>query len=522
MPRFTYFADWKAYAFAYTPSVDTVINDFTITLSYVKTTGSYYIGLPNKKSDTLYAGKNRTIQGAIWRGIKDTNGSSIVSFIYENSSKVKDSTNVVDLSKDCTNYTGYDASKEYNKSTFTFNSVLLKAGETYYIGVYDIKSEAGKVYNQGTVMIAVDSGSTEAQQLYDCVNTASGLSRSRNGSTPLKANVSFNVTSKPKLNIEFLNFIDNRKSLTARFNLSSSSAIPNDYNLYIYYRSDGSSRWNYTFVGKYANIGNVKTVDDLEYSKYDVKFFAAKSMFGTPLAESDFITVDGTKPSVSVSTFSYNTGVTGRTLPMLVSFNGNSVVGNSLEYLYKYPDDTSYTSLGMFNTGRTKQMTISPTFDWGYIYFSVKNSVGVYSDDISQYFDCVNARISNAHIVEGSITISSADISFATSHSPATTVSVECGSFSSTTKSKSTAQVLPITGLADGTNYSVYISVTNNINGSSQRALVAKFTTLAAVWKELLPIIYTGGHWTNVTIYIYSEEAGKFIECKPRIALSKD
>ena len=54
MPRFTYFANWKAYAFAYTPSVDTVINDFTITLSYVKTTGSYYIGLPNKQYDTLY------------------------------------------------------------------------------------------------------------------------------------------------------------------------------------------------------------------------------------------------------------------------------------------------------------------------------------------------------------------------------------------------------------------------------------------------------------------------------------
>ena len=64
--------------------------------------------------------------------------------------------------------------------------------------------------------------------------------------------------------------------------------------------------------------------------------------------------------------------------------------------------------------------------------------------------------------------------------------------------------------------------VTNNINGSNQRALVAKFTTLSAIWKELLPIIYTGGHWTNVTIYIYSEEAGKFIECKPYIAVSRD
>lgn len=521
MPRFTYFANWKAYAFAYTPSVDTVINDFTITLSYVKTTGSYYIGLPNKKSDTLYAGKNRTIKGAIWRGIKDTKGSSIVSFIYENSSIVTYSTNVVNLSKDCTNYTGYDKDKEYKSNTFRFNSVLLEAGETYYIGVYDIDSKAGKIYNQGTVMIAVDSGSTEAQQLYDCINTASGLSRSTNGSSPLKANVSFNVTTKPKLNIEFINFIDNRKSLTARFNLSSSFAISNDYNLYIYYRSDGSSQWHYTTVGKYADIGNVKTVK-LNYSQYDVKLIAISEIDGTTLAESDIITVDGRKPSVRISTFSYNTGVTERTLPLLVSFNGDSVVGNSLEYSYKYPDDTSYTSLGMFNTGRTAQMTISPTFDWGYIYFSVKNSVGVYSDDISQYFDCVNARISNAHIVEGSITISSADISFATSHSPATTVSVECGSFSSTTKSKSTTQVLPITGLADGTDYSVYISVTNNINGSSQRALVAKFTTLAAVWKELLPIIYTGGHWTNVTIYIYSEEAGKFIECKPYVAVSKD
>lgn len=514
MPRFTYFANWKAYAFAYTPSVDTVINDFTITLSYVKTTGSYYIGLPNKQYDTLYAGKNRTIQGAIW---SSTN-------IYASNSIVTYSTNVVNLSNDCTNYTGYDKNKEYKSNTFTFNSVLLEAGETYYIGVYDIDSAAGKLYdnNKSTVMIAVDSGSTEAQQLYDCVNTASGLSRSRNGSTPLKANVSFNVTSKPKLNIEFLNFIDNRKSLTARFNLSSSSAIPNDYNLYIYYRSDGSSSWHYITVGKYADIGNVKTVDDLEYSKYYVKFFAAKSMVGIPLAESDVITVDGRKPSVRVSTFSYNTGVTGQRLPLLVSFNGNTVVGNSLEYSYKYPDDTSYTSLGMFNAGRTAQMTISPTFDWGYIYFSVKNSVGVYSDDISQYFDCVNAKINNAHIVEGSITISSADISFVTSHSPATVVSVDCGSFSSTTKSKSTTQVLPITGLADGTNYSVYISVTNNINGSSQRALVAKFTTLSAIWKELLPIIYTGGHWTNVTIYIYSEEAGKFIECKPYIAVSRD
>lgn len=532
MPRFTYFANWKAYAFAYTPSVDTVMNAFTITLSYVKTTGSYYIGLPNKQYDTLYAGKNRTIQGAIWKSAKDSSkDSSIVSFIYENSSIVTYSTNVVNLSKDCTNYAGYDDSKEYNKSTFTFNSVLLETGETYYIGVYDIDSAAGKLYdnNKSTVMIAVDSESADAQQLYDCVDTASGLSRSRNGSTPLKANVSFNVTTKPKLNIEFINFIDNRKSLTARFNLSSSSAIPNDYLLCIGYRSttpeqngsQASSTWTYILVGKYASIGDIKTIE-LGYSKYDVKFFAAKSIFGTPLAESDVIKVDGRKPSVHISTFSYNTGVTGRRLPLLVSFNGGTVVGNSLEYSYKYPDDTSYTSLGMFNTGRTKQMTISPTFDWGYIYFSVKNSAGVYSDDISQYFDCVNAKISNAHIVEGSITISSADISFATSHSPATTVSVECGSFSSTTKSKSTTQVLPITGLADGTNYSVYISVTNNINGSSQRALVAKFTTLSAVWKELLPIIYTGGHWTNVTIYIYSEEAGKFIECKPRIALSKD
>ena len=164
MPRFTYFANWKAYAFAYTPSVDTVINDFTITLSYVKTTGSYYIGLPNKQYDTLYAGKNRTIKGAIW---SSTN-------IYASNSIVAYSTNVVNLSKDCTNYTGYDKNKEYKSNTFTFNSVLLEAGETYYIGVYDIDSAAGKLYdnNKSTVMIAVDSGSTEAQQLYDCVNTA--------------------------------------------------------------------------------------------------------------------------------------------------------------------------------------------------------------------------------------------------------------------------------------------------------------------------------------------------------------
>ena len=515
MPRFTYFANWKAYAFAYTPSVDTVINDFTITLSYVKTTGSYYIGLPNKQYDTLYAGADREIWGAIW---SSTN-------IYADS-KVATSNNKVILSeksKDCTNYTGYDKDKTYKSSTFTFNSVLLEAGETYYIGVYDIDSAAGKLYdnNKSTVMIAVDSGSTEAQQLYDCVNTASGLSRSRNGSTPLKANVSFNVTSKPKLNIEFLNFIDNRKSLTARFNLSSSFAISNDYNLYIYYRSDGSSAWESDDVGKYANIGNVKTIK-LNYSQYDVKLIAISAIDGTMLAESDIITVDGRKPSVHISTFSYNTGVTGQRLPLLVSFNGDAVVGNSLEYSYKYPDDTSYTSLGMFNTGRTSQMTISPTFDWGYIYFSVKNSVGVYSDDISQYIDCVNAKISNAHIVEGSITISSADISFVTSHSPATVVSVECGSFSFTTKSKPDVQLLPITGLADGTNYSVYISVTNNINGSNQRVLVAKFTTLAAVWRELLPIIYTEGHWVNVTPYVYSEEMGKFVECKPYIAVSKD
>ena len=511
MPRFTYFANWKAYAFAYTPSVDTVINDFTITLSYVKTTGRYYIGLPNKQYDTLYVGANRAIRGAIW---SSTN-------IYASNSKVAESVNDVDLFNDCTNYTGYDASATYNSSKFRFNSVLLKAGVTYYIGVYDINSKAGNLYNQSTIMIAVDSESTEAQQLYDCVNTASKLSPSTSGSSPLKANVSFGVTSKPNLNIEFINFIDNRKSLMARFNLSSSFAISDEYKLYIGYRLQTSSTWTYIPVGKYADIGNIKTVE-LGYSKYDVKFFAAKRMGGIPLAESDIIPVDGRKPSVHISTFSYNTGVTGRRLPLLVSFNGDAVVGNSLEYSYKYQDDTSYTSLGMFNTGRTKQMTISPTFDWGYIYFSVKNSVGVYSDDISQYFDCVNAKISNAHIVEGSITISSADISFVTSHSPATVVSVECGSFSSTTKSKSDVQLLPITGLAYGTNYSVYISVTNNINGSSQRALVAKFTTLSAIWKELLPIIYTGGHWTNVTIYIYSEEMGKFIECKPYVAVSKD
>lgn len=515
MPRFTYFANWKSYAFAYTPSVDTVINDFTITLSYVKTTGSYYIGLPNKQYDTLYAGADREIWGAIW---SSTN-------IYADS-KVATSNNKVILSeksKDCTNYTGYDKDKTYNKSTFTFNSVLLKAGETYYIGVYDINSAAGKLYdnNKSTVMIAVDSGSTEAQQLYDCVNTASELSPSTSGGSPLKANVSFGVTSKPKLNIEFINFIDNRKSLTARFNLSSSFAISDEYKLYIGYRLQTSSTWTYILVGKYADIGNVKTVE-LGYSIYDVKLFAAKSIGSIPLAESSIITVNGKKPTVHISTFSYNTGVTEQRLPLLVSFNGDAVVGNSLEYSYKYQGDTSYTSLGVFNTGRTAQMTISPTFDWGYIYFSVKNSVGVYSDAISQYFDCVNAKISNAHIVEGSITISSADISFSTSHSPATTVSVECGSFSSTTKSKSDVQLLPITGLADGTNYSVYISVTNNINGSNQRALVATFTTLAAVWKELLPIIYTEGHWVNVTPYIYSEEMGKFIECKPYIAVSKD
>ena len=511
MPRFKYFANWKAYAFAYTPSVDTVINDFTITLSYAKTTGSYYIGLPNKQYDTLYAGANRAIRGAIW---SSTN-------IYASNSKVAESVNDVDLFNDCTNYTGYEESKTYNSSKFRFNSVLLKAGVTYYIGVYDINSKAGKIYNQGTVMIASDSGSAEAQQLYDCVNTASELSPSTSGGSSSRANVSFNVTSKPKLNIEFINFIDNRKSLTARFNLSSSFAISDEYKLYIGYRLQTSSTWTYILVGKYADIGNVKTVE-LGYSIYDVKLFAAKRMGSIPLAESSIITVNGKKPSVHISTFSYNTGVTGQRLPLLVSFNGDAVVGNSLEYSYKYPDDTSYTSLGVFNTGRTAQMTISPAFDWGYIYFSVKNSVGVYSDDISQYFDCVNAKISNAHIVEGSITISSADISFVTSHSPATVVSVDCGSFSSTTKSKSTTQVLPITGLADGTNYSVYVSVVNNINGSNQRALVTTFTTLAAVWKELLPIIYTGGHWINVTPYVYSEEMGKFIECKPYIAVSKD
>lgn len=511
MSRFNYFANWKSYAFAYTPSVDTVINDFTITLSYVKTTKSYYIGLPDKQYDTLYAGANRTIRGAIW---SSTN-------IYASNSKVAESVNDVDLFNDCTNYTGYDKDKTYNSSKFRFNSVLLKAGVTYYIGAYDINSRAGKIYNQGTVMIASDSESTEARQLYDCVNTASALTPSTGGGSPLKANVSFNVTSKPKLSIEFINFIDNRKSLTARFNLSSSFAISDEYKLYIGYRLQTSSTWTYILVGKYADIGNVKTVE-LGYSIYDVKLFAAESIGSIPLAESSIITVNGRKPSVRISTFSYNTGVTGQRLPLLVSFNGDAVVGNSLEYSYKYPDDPSYTSLGVFNTGRTAQMTISPTFDWGYIYFSVKNSIGVYSDDISQYFDCVNAKISNAHIIEGSITISSADISFVTSHSPATTVSVECGSFSSTAKSKSDVQLLPITGLADGTDYSVYISVTNNINGSNQRALVATFTTLAAVWKELLPIIYTEGHWINVTPYVYSEEMGKFIECKPYIAVSKD
>ena len=511
MPRFTYFANWKAYAVAYTPSVDTVINNFTVTLSYVKYNGQYNIG--NNQTAQMYAG-DRTIRGAIW---SSTN-------IYASDPEVPKSNNTVTLSKDCTNYTGYDDSKDYNKSTFTFNSVLLTAGKPYYIGVYDINGKAGTFCGSGTVLIGSKSDSG-GLQLYDCVSEASALSKSRN----FKVDISLGVTAKPKLNIEFINFIDNRKSLTARFNLSSSSAIPNDYILYIGYRSttpehnssQASSMWTYAPVGRYASIGEVKTVE-LDYSKYDVKFFAAKSVVGIPLAESDIITVDGRKPSVRISTFSYNTGVTGRSLPLLVSFNGNTVVGNSLEYSYKYPDDTSYTSLGVFNTGGTEQMTISPTFDWGYIYFSVKNSVGVYSDDISQYFDCVNAKISNAHIVEGSITISSADISFVTSHSPATVVSVECGSFSSTTKSKSDVQLLPITGLADGTNYSVYISVTNNINGSSQRALVAKFTTLSAIWKELLPIIYTGGHWTNVTPYVYAEEMGKFIECKPYIAVSKD
>ena len=503
MSQFVYYANWKAYAVAYTPSVDTVINNFTVTLSYVKYNGQYNIG--NNQTAQMYAG-DRTIRGAIW---SSTN-------IYASDPEVPKSNNTVTLSKDCTNYTGYDDSKEYNKSTFTFKPVLLTAGKPYYIGVYDINGKAGTFCGSGTVLIGSKSDSG-GLQLYDCVSEASALSKSRN----FKVDISLGVTSKPKLNIEFINFIDNRKSLTARFNLSSSFAISDEYKLYIGYRLQTSSTWHYILVGKYADIGNVKTVE-LGYSIYDVKLFAAKRMGSIPLAESSIITVNGKKPSVHISTFSYNTGVTERRLPLLVSFNGDAVVGNSLEYSYKYPDDTSYTSLGVFNTGRTAQMTISPAFDWGYIYFSVKNSVGVYSDDISQYFDCVNARISNAHIVEGSITISSADISFVTSHSPATTVSVECGSFSSTTKSKSTTQVLPITGLADGTNYSVYVSVVNNINGSNQRALVTTFTTLAAVWKELLPIIYTGGHWINVTPYVYSEEMGKFIECKPYIAVSKD
>ena len=90
MPRFKYFANWKSYAFAYTPSVDTVINDFTITLSYVKTTGSYYIGLPDKQYDTLYAGANRAIRGAIW---SSTN-------IYASNSKVAESVNDIDLGND--------------------------------------------------------------------------------------------------------------------------------------------------------------------------------------------------------------------------------------------------------------------------------------------------------------------------------------------------------------------------------------------------------------------------------------
>lgn len=510
MSRFNYFANWKSYAFAYTPSVDTVINDFTITLSYVKTTKSYYIGLPNKQYDTLYAGANRTIRGAIW---SSTN-------IYASSSKVAESVNDVDLFNNCTNYTGYDASATYNSSKFRFDSVLLKAGVTYYIGVYDINSKADKLYNQSTIMIAVDSGSTETQQLYDCINTASKLTRSTSGGNSLMANVSFGVSSKPKLNIDFINFVDNRKSLTARFNLSSSFAISDDYDLVIGYRLQLSSAWKYVNVGKYKDIDNVKTVE-MGYSLYAVKLIAVSVIDDTTLAESSIIAVNGTKPSVSVSMFSYNTGVTEHRLPLLVSFNGVAVVGDSLEYSYKFESDTSYTSLGTYAVGKTTQMTISPALDWGYIYFSVKNSIGVYSDDISQYFDCVNAKISNAHIVKDSITISSADISVATSYSPAIVVSIECGSFSSTTKSKSTIQILPITGLVDGTDYSVYVSVRNTINNSNRRTLV-KLTTLNAVWKELLPLIYTGGHWINVTPYIYSEEAREFIECKPYMAISKN
>lgn len=510
MPRFNYFANWKSYAFAYTPNVDTVVNDFTITMSYVKTTKSYYIGLPNKQYDTLYAGANRTIKGVIWSN----------SNIYSSSSKVAESSNTIDLFSDCTNYTGYDASATYKSNKFRFNSVLLKAGVTYYIGVYDTNSKAGKLYNKGTVMIAVDSGSSEAQQLYDCVNTASKLSRSTSGGSPLSGNVTFGVDSKPNLNITFINFVDDRKSLTARFNISSSFALSDEYDFIIGYKLKSSPAWSYANVGKYATIDEVKTVL-MGYSLYDVKLSAVRSADNVILAESTVIVVNGTKPSVSVSTFSYNTSVTGSRLPILVSFNGNAVVGNTLEYSYRFGDSVTYKSLGTYNSGRTVQMTISPEFDWGYVHFCVKNSVGVYSDDISQYFDCVNARIYNASLVDNSISISSADVSISTSYSPATVVDIYCGSFSSTAKSSTTAQAVVINGLIDDALYSAIITVRNTINGSNQ-SVTLNFSTLSAVWQELLPLIYSEEHWINVTPYIYSASADKFIECKPQMAINKN
>lgn len=514
-----FYPAWKSYGWTITPTVDTVLNSFTVTLSYVAEQASYDMGDGTRA--TLKPYKGGRIRAGVW-----TSDS-----IYINSDRYTDtedlppklSSNSIALKDSATIYTGYVADKEYRQQTFNFPSVRLLAGRQYYIGVFDANSKAGKVTQNGHLLVQYTMPRIDdALNLYDICNTASRFtpSRTADGSTRRYSNIVVGVQSTPKVSLSILSVSNDGDGSFANIRITSDIALNSSQKWAVYYREKGTVRWSKYYLGLAQNTDFSATVPFPDYREYEILAKLSSATTEGEIAQTNMEIADTRRPVISIDRIAYGT-VRGDYFDIVPVISTNFADDVLLRVQYSFDDNDYIDWVGAYPSTIYGESIVQKK-PYGNIYFRAVSPKGIYSYSVFSYYNSIVPKIYSSETANVGAT--SISVRTEINSSVNCVLALVCGSRTSVDSSPTSSTEQTIDNLIAGREYLTQVILQNKENGAQAIYKIGNITTNALAWYNVTPYIRTKTksgtetYWADYTPYVYRGEKWQKIDLQ--VALS--